>query len=163
MTVSYATGNVGIGRSPHATYKLDVEGDVASKGVKLTSDIRLKEDIKPLTGTYDKIALLQPISYKYKAPESALTEQAVASDTSAAVMAEQVNDDSFYNQTRYGFSAQDIRTVFPDLVTEDEEGLLTVDYFGLIPVMIEALKAQQVKIAELEKKVAALSAVKPKP
>lgn len=50
----------------------------------------------------------------------------------------------------YGVLAQDVREVFPELVTEDEEtGLLRVDYEGLIPILIEAIRAQQQEIDEL--------------
>jgi len=43
---------------------------------------------------------------------------------------------------------------------EDEDGILSVDYIGLIPVLVEAIKEQQVKIEELEEKVAKLSVSK---
>ena len=59
-----------------------------------------------------------------------------------------------------GFIAQDLKKVFPELVEQDSTGYFYVDYVGLIPVIIEALKEQQTiidaqssKIKELEKKV----------
>lgn len=61
---------------------------------------------------------------------------------------------------RLGFIAQDLKKVFPELVEQDSAGYFYVDYVGLIPVIIEALKEQQTiidaqssKIKELEKKV----------
>ncbi|ELP90067.1 hypothetical protein EIN_404610 [Entamoeba invadens IP1] len=41
---------------------------------------------------------------------------------------------------RYGFLAQEVQQVYPDLVSEDEEGGLSVDMIGVIPIMVEALK-----------------------
>jgi hypothetical protein len=164
ITINNSTGNVGIGKAPHATYKLDVAGDIASNGVKITSDIRLKDEVKPIKGNYEKLALLQPISFKYKKPENFVAKnfKANTNDTANAIQKENINSESFYNQTRYGFSAQEIQKVYPELVTEDEDGMLAVDYIGLIPIMIEVIKTQQARIAELEKKVAALSGTKPR-
>ncbi|WP_128543352.1 T9SS type A sorting domain-containing protein [Larkinella soli] len=41
---------------------------------------------------------------------------------------------------QYGFLAQNIQELFPELVTEDE-GSLAVNYQGMIPVLVEALKS----------------------
>lgn len=39
-----------------------------------------------------------------------------------------------------GLIAQDLQKVYPELVDKDSSGYYSVDYIGLIPVMIEALK-----------------------
>lgn len=59
-----------------------------------------------------------------------------------------------------GLIAQEVQSVLPELVKEDTAGYLYVDYIGLIPVIIEALKEQQStidaqsrKIKELEKEI----------
>ena len=70
---------------------------------------------------------------------------------------EKIEADKIFNsKTRYGFSAQEVKEVFPDLVTEDDNGYLSVDYIGLIPVLVEALKEQQTEIVALKRHVAAL-------
>jgi uncharacterized protein YceH (UPF0502 family) len=44
-----------------------------------------------------------------------------------------------------------VEQVFPQLVqTHQQSGLKTVGYMGLIPVMVEAIKAQQQQIDQLE-------------
>lgn len=49
-----------------------------------------------------------------------------------------------------GFIAQKVQTEFPELVSEDEEGYLSIDYIGIIPVLVEAMKEQQKQISLLE-------------
>ena len=39
-----------------------------------------------------------------------------------------------------GLSAQQVRTVLPDLVKEDSEGILSVDYLGLMGYIIASLQ-----------------------
>lgn len=65
-----------------------------------------------------------------------------------------------------GLIAQEVQSVFPELVKEDTAGYLYVDYIGLIPVIIEALKEQQStidvqsqKIKELEIEVTSNSSM----
>jgi hypothetical protein len=45
------------------------------------------------------------------------------------------------------------QVVFPNLVKEGKDGVLSVNYSGLIPVMIESIKDQQRQIDELKKLV----------
>ncbi|EMS11460.1 hypothetical protein KM1_085830 [Entamoeba histolytica HM-3:IMSS] len=45
------------------------------------------------------------------------------------------------NKIKYGFIAQEVQEIIPDLVQKDETNNLSVDYLGLIPYIIEALKS----------------------
>ena len=61
-----------------------------------------------------------------------------------------------YCQQKIGVLAQEIREVFPELVSEDDNEMLAVKYQGLVPVLINALKEQQIEIDRLkeqEKKI----------
>jgi|GEM_PF-1792624 len=53
----------------------------------------------------------------------------------------------------YGFIAQETKEVFPDLIREDGSKRLTVDYAKLIPVVLEAVKAQQAQIDSLKSEI----------
>ena len=50
--------------------------------------------------------------------------------------------------------AQDIQKVFPELVSTDDRDMLAVNYQGLVPVLINALKEQQADIDELKEQAA---------
>ena len=50
--------------------------------------------------------------------------------------------------------AQELKTVLPSLVkTEEQTGNLSVNYIGLIPVLIEGIKAQQQQIEALKAEI----------
>lgn len=56
-----------------------------------------------------------------------------------------------------GFDIENMKELFPELVTEDNNGVQYVDYIGLIPVLIQAIKeqsqiitAQSLKIKEVD-------------
>ena len=57
------------------------------------------------------------------------------------------------DRIQIGFIAQDIRELFPELVHEDEDGFLAVNYTGLIPVLVEGVKEQQATISDLNNKL----------
>jgi hypothetical protein len=49
--------------------------------------------------------------------------------------------------------AQDIQKVFPELVSEDSNKMLAVNYLGLVSVLVNAIKEQDSKIKEQEKRL----------
>lgn len=59
------------------------------------------------------------------------------------------------NQKQIGVIAQEVQEVFPELVSE-REGHLAVNYIGLIPVLIEAIRDQQEMIDQLKQQVETL-------
>jgi hypothetical protein len=53
---------------------------------------------------------------------------------------------------KIGVLAQDIEKVFPELVSESN-GVMSVNYQGLVPVLINALKEQDSKMNEQDTKL----------
>ncbi|MBO9703684.1 MAG: hypothetical protein J7604_25995 [Sporocytophaga sp.] len=72
-------------------------------------------------------------------------------------------DTLFVNNTKlsdFGVIAQEIERSFPSLVHTDKNGIKMVDYYKLIPILIEALKEQNeiiegydIRIKKLESKI----------
>ena len=54
---------------------------------------------------------------------------------------------------KIGVLAQDIQKVFPELVTTDDKDMLAVNYQGLVPVLINALKEQDGKMKEQQSEI----------
>ncbi len=136
-------GAVGIGKNPTAGL-LDVAGNIYMNGTLVSvSDERLKNNIKDITSETGKLYKLQGKSYiKSLAPTFEMVN-----DT----MREVKDTTTFFE---YGYLAQELKEVFPELVSQDSEGYYGVNYVALIPVIIEALKDQQQTIAELKKELA---------
>lgn len=107
-------GNVGIGTgSP--SYKLDVNGSIRCTNLTQTSDARLKTNITALNSSLENIMQLNGYNYQWK--------------------------DTMMDQSlQTGLLAQEVQAVFPELVQKDDKGMLSVNYLGLIPVLVEAVK-----------------------
>jgi hypothetical protein len=109
------------------------------------SDEKIKTNITPLnvSDSYDKISTLNPVKYNLKQRE-------IASTDSIGVKNYYDTDSEFFKKPKYGFVAQEMREVYPDLVYESNDGTLGIDYTGLIPILVETIQVQQKKINELE-------------
>ena len=97
-----------------------------------TSDERLKENIQDISGCLDKVMALKPSSYTLKQ--------------------NQLN-------VPYGFIAQNVETVLPEFVSENEEGWKQISdglTSGYIAVLTKAIQEQQVLIEELKTRIETL-------
>lgn len=104
-----------------------------------TSDARLKRNINALPFDRNAFSKLQPVSYEIS---SIATQKAIA---------EGENIKPFYTP-QYGFIAQELQKIYPQLVLEDEEtGYLKTKPLELIPVLVAAIQDQQKQIDELKK------------
>jgi len=117
-------GKVGIGTTSPA-YKLHVAGDIYTTGTYQGSDLRLKDNIDDLTYGLREVLRLRPVSYRWK--------------------------DATLGQPTLGLIAQEVQPVLPELVARgtDDAGLLSLNYTGLVPVLVKAVQEQQGTIAEL--------------
>ncbi len=50
------------------------------------------------------------------------------------------------NDLQFGLLAQEVQKVYPELVKQNPAGELSVNYTGLIPVLLESVKEQQQQI-----------------
>ncbi|MBC8052773.1 MAG: tail fiber domain-containing protein, partial [Sphingobacteriaceae bacterium] len=125
-----ATQQVAIGTAtPNGTNKLTVSGSISASAFNVSSDRRLKNNIKGLQYGLGDILKLVPVTYTWV-------------------------DEKQSKDTQIGLIAQDTKSVIPELVTGDEQkGTLSINYTELVPVLINAIKEQQKQIDELKQKV----------
>lgn len=148
-------GNVGIGTGT-PSWKLTVLGSIASYGtVIISSDRRLKSEIRPLQSAMDKLSQLNGVAYKKHLPNLHLNEIDARGVTDEVklntIRCDTLSGNYEVSQNEnYGFIAQELREVFPELVREDNEGYLGIDYISLIPVMVEAMKELREEIELLK-------------
>ena len=117
---------------------------VYARNSMLWSDERLKSDIKPLTNEKDKLYLLQGKSYNKVPPPAPAPPVTDFEEDSVVVKKREI-----IATPEYGYLAQELEEIFPDLVKQDSTGYYAVNYIGLIPIIVEALKDQRL---EIEKK-----------
>ena len=127
-----SSGNLGIGTT-NATSKLTVSGNLLVTGIitatdfNSASDIRLKENIQKIDNPIDKIIKIDGVRFDWK----------------------------YDNKPSMGVIAQNIEEVLPELVNGEDSK--TVNYNGIIGLLIECVKTQQEQIDELNRRLDELS------
>jgi hypothetical protein len=117
------------------------------------SDSRLKTNIQPLQGNLQKLAALQPSSYNFDAIQTRIK--------------------GLPDKKQFGLLAENVASVLPELVTDvpipedpaDPKSAApgapttfkSVNYMGMIPILIGAIKEQQAEIASLKDALAKVS------
>ena len=91
----------------------------AKKGVRNISDSRVKYDLKKIENAVDKLKSLSGYTFRRK-------------------------DLNGIKDT--GLLAQDVRSVLPEVVNENDEGILSIEYSKMMGLIVEAIKELNVKI-----------------
>ena len=120
LFVDITNGRVGVGTTVPST-TLQVAGTITCVDVNSTSDINLKENIHSIDDPLGKVMQINGVGFRWK-------------DT---------------KEDAIGVIAQDIEEVIPEIVKNNDH-IKTVNYNGLIGVLIEAIKEQQRQIEELK-------------
>ncbi|WP_339815072.1 tail fiber domain-containing protein [uncultured Imperialibacter sp.] len=132
LTIKH-NGNVGIGlANPSETLSVNGNASKSSAGDWVAnSDARLKKKITQLSApeTLDKLLQLKGVTYEWADDKTGINRPI---------------------GIQYGFTAQNIQEVFPELVEEDNLGYLQTAYGTYDAMLIEALRALNEKIERLE-------------
>jgi hypothetical protein len=133
--VAFAVGNGDLnssnqaGDNPSNAFVVNYDGSATLAGeLTIDSDARLKSNIITLGNTLSKVLLLDGKTYSLNSGD---------------------------NTTKIGLLAQEVMELFPELVTKsnDKQGTLSVNYQGLIPILLNAIKEQQIQIQKLKEKL----------
>jgi hypothetical protein len=110
-------------------------GDVTYTGSLIhSSDARFKENVAPIPDALESVLRLRGVTFDWRRDRFPLQH--------------------FSASKGIGFIAQEVETVFPSLVSTDGDGFKGVDYAELTPILVEAIKAQQRRIADQEQRLA---------
>lgn len=111
-------------------------------GTCTPSTARLKTGIEAMTGISEKVAALQPVTFRYKNGDDTVADRPL----------------------QYGLIAEEVAEVFPTLVSRDDEGrLYTVRYELLTPMLLKELQDEkqrrEAEVEDLRRQVAELRKV----
>jgi len=124
---------IGYGESdttePGATYALDVTGSIGATAdvvAYISSDKRLKDNIKNIANPLDKLNKLNGIEFDWN------------------------DKQDLYKGHDIGVIAQEVEEVLPEIVDTREDGYKAVKYDRMVALLIEAVKQQQEEIELLK-------------
>ena len=127
LSYNASTATVGVSSNLSVDNNITAGGDITATGnVTAASDIRLKSNIEtiPGEGSLNILNDIRGVSFNW------------------------ISDD----RTSIGVIAQEVEKVLPELISSTDDDMKTVNYNGLIGVLIEAVKELSKRVEELENK-----------
>ena len=119
-------------------------------GFITASDRNLKENIQSITNVLDNLKEIRPVSYDLKDNSTGNTKQQVLSvseNNNSTITAEGEN------RKKYGFIAQEIEEIFPNVVYTMPNGDKGIAYQEVIPILVGAIQEQQNMIDSLATRI----------
>ena len=109
----------------NGAFAFSVKGSLWVNGTTYASDERFKQNITPIASPLKKLLQLKGVEYEMKANQFAKNH--------------------FAPGRQIGLLAQNVELVVPEAVSE-KDGYKGVDYARLVPLLVEAIKMQQLQI-----------------
>jgi len=113
-----------------------LSGAMTAASFTTSSDIRFKRDVQSIKDPISIVSQLRGVNFTWNTDKH-----------------EQFNA---LKGTKVGFIAQEVKEVIPDIVHENEDGFLSVEYSSIVPLLVEAVKEQQHTIDTLRKELASV-------
>ena len=121
-----------------------VVGNLTATSVNTSSDSRLKKDTRQIeNGSLDKIMEMNTVRYHLKNPEVNTwnsTEKHYLYDPDSPIL----------KQEHFGLIAQELMTIYPELVTEGSDGYYSVNYLEIVPLLIKSIQELKAEVDELK-------------
>ena len=139
-----------------ATAQIRADGSYFSRGGYITaSDGSLKENIVAVSNSLDALCDVTPVSYTLKdiskddTNDSHNSMQRVASQSETATPAPSAWGNEM-SRAKYGFIAEDIEEIFPNVVYTMPTGEKGIAYQELIPILVGAIQELKEEIETLK-------------
>lgn len=116
---------------------LDVHGVVRARGFYQFSDLRLKTNVEEIVNALQMVTRLNGVRYQWRPGMPQTVSGAVVIASCTDLLNQNYRGSG---EKVIGLIAQEVQRVFPELVRQEQDGYLSVNYTDLIPVMIEAMK-----------------------
>lgn len=125
-----------------------VNGTMYCTGGYQSSDARLKTNIADIkSDALLKIKELRPVQFQWQQVED------ISLEDKEIIKTPHFSEDVDFEQKHYGFIAQDVQKLFPELVKEDGSGYLSVNYVELIPLLMQAIQELSEKVENQDKQI----------
>lgn len=128
--------------------------NLTARGLYVASDQRFKSNIAPLEHSLKSLANLDAVSYTLIPKYNGKSGKSLTPTTEKDKRDKARFDEYYANmqknpEQRYGLIAQQVKEIYPELVKTDNNGMMYVDYVGLIPVLINAVNELNSKVETL--------------
>lgn len=112
-----------------------------------TSDAKAKKDITPLSFGMSNLLKLRPVTFEWKQTSDFFDDNITANYSRNSSLPETES------RLQYGFLAQEVEDVLPDIVCTNEDGIKSVNYIAMIPLLVQSIKELNLEIENRAEKL----------
>lgn len=114
----------------------------------VNSDQRFKKNISHIgrERSLSNVMKLSPVEYELQ--QVSITTESDTLSTGEAVLFNESSAE--FSKKQFGLIAQDVEKIFPELVYEDGNGYKSVNYIGLIPMLIQSIQELTAEVEDLK-------------
>jgi hypothetical protein len=139
---------------------VNIYGAMTTNAIYTPSDDRLNENVESMarndedgTLTLDNLLRMNVLEYNHK---SRLDEKSpenlgeMSDDVRASYEMMKKDEEEMASRLHFGLSAQELKEIYPNLVTEGQDGYLSVNYIELVPLLVRSIQVLKQEIDELK-------------
>ena len=147
--------------------RLHFKTELFTQGIKIPANEQNQQNVSIIKGSLEKVNAIEGITYNHNFFNNKSRSTSSSTGGAQGSSDKENTDKTFftdlddelnnYAPQKNGFNANQLKEFFPELVETDKNGNNYIDYTGLIPVLVEAIKeqsrvvtAQSLKIKEME-------------
>lgn len=128
-------------------------------GQLLTPTAISQQNLSPLSrasaadvSVTDKLRQLNSVRYNLEHPAAQPVSRVRSAGDSLAIASFElsVEEAQTYSKAHYGFVAQELREVYPDLVYENAQGELSINYIEMIPLLVQSIQELAMEVNNLK-------------
>ena len=131
--------------------------DIEVASVYNLSDARAKTNVHTLSDGLEAVLNLRPVSYSWAKSDGTLAKSAMIATGDSIT---EYNLPAGANATQYGFLAQEVEQVIPNIVKTGDGGTKMVNYTALIPMLVQSIQELHAVVEQQNAVIENLSAVK---
>lgn len=128
-----------------------VDNNITATSFITPSDIRLKQNVESVSetteagSTLENVLNMNVIRYNYLD-----FHKSTMCDTATVDLSEPTQD--ITADTHYGLSAQELQSIYPELVKKGQDGNLGINYVELVPILIRSIQELKQELDEVKSK-----------
>lgn len=137
-----------------------LQGQTMAQEIYTPADERLSENAESIEEqnrseghTLDNLLKMNVLEFNLKNKQNVKSPDNLeenSEETRQAYEYMKKDEDELYSRRHFGLSAQELQTIYPNLVLEGQDGYLYVNYTELVPILIRSIQELKAEVDELK-------------
>jgi hypothetical protein len=139
---------------------VQITENVTAPAVCTISDDRLNENVVSLgetdrngDQTLQNILNMNVVEYNLKEKQQELADNPdveITEEMAAIIEADKKDRAALAAQRHYGLIAQELQTIYPNLVQKEQDGYLSINYTEMVPILIRSIQVLKQELDEVK-------------